>query len=74
MSSNKADNNNGNTCEHCYYGVRKEVEFDPNTKHILTFCHRNAPHPSYGWPEVNPNDWCGEWAARSFKQRFETEL
>jgi len=25
------------------------------------FCHRFPPHPHYGFPKVNEDDWCGEF-------------
>ena len=27
-----------------------------------TQCRRFPPHPHHGWPHVQGDDWCSEWA------------
>lgn len=47
-----------NKCEECRFFETINGRHAPAGK-----CRRHSPRPgmSPSWPEVSPDDWCGEW-------------
>lgn len=54
-------------CKNCRYFKHKNPE-------ECGWCRRNAPIGSFRWPEVNADDWCGQYEDIPILQKLISSL